>query len=144
MALDEIMDINKFSEKSRIFIDSKKFLDLVPGLNHLSPWSRESLGDCENVFLKNFQDASSDFNEHYLMFLGEGLRRSFRGVWACGDILDPGNNNLRNIVGIYYPESKHFDAVSSMLDEAIRVSSGEVWSTYFMVTDYLTSMPQEA
>ena len=136
MDSNAVKDIDQYAEKARFFIDSEKFKCLIPGVHYSSPWSNDSLNECEMLFLRTQRENLTCTYEKYVMFLGEGLRRTFSGEWKRGDFL---SSDLHSLIGIYYPSTKHFDVVSNFLQEALFLSSGKTWSASFAATNHLLS-----
>lgn len=136
MGSDSFINVEEFSNRARLFIDSGEYKTAISGVNHSSPWSNESLNACESLFIQAHNQSSVCLNEDYMMFLGEGLRRTFGGQWARGDSMSP---DLGRLIGIRYPHAGHFDVVSNLVQGALSLRSGSAWSAFFATTKYLLS-----
>lgn len=130
-------DIVKISQEAKEFIDSGAYLEKISGIDQDSPWSPDSLKSCEVAFLQQAKAISEESRFHYLLFLGEGLRRNFGGIWSEASRLDPGNHELKELWGVYYPDTEHLDVVSNLLAQAEELDSGETWTALYQTAKAL-------
>lgn len=131
--------IAHIAEQAKAFVDTKRYLDAIPQLDPDDPWSSDSLTRAEGWFLAR-RDALTDAQKtNYLYFLGEGLRRRFGGTWVTAAAMGNTVPELEDLFGIRYSD-EHMDVVSTMLDTAIAVDTGDSWAAFFEITDeYLNS-----
>lgn len=133
MAFDAITTVKEYSEAAQNLIDTGLFRNLISGVYPDSPWSAQSLNSCEKSFLNQYAEHPEKGYGHYLLFIGEGLRRTFGGQWATGAVMDSGIEGMDKLIGIYYP-NKHFDVLTSLLDTSIAYGNGKTWSALFTAT----------
>lgn len=128
--------VQEYTSEAKDFIDTGQFLELISGVIPDDPWSEQSLNECEKGFLKQYKENPEKDYSHYILFIGEGLRRIFNGAWETGAVMDSEIEEMSEVIGIYYP-NKHFDVLSSILDTSLAYGNALTWSTLFMTTKHL-------
>lgn len=135
MVINQMSDVDAIAQAAEGFISSGRFADRVNAVIEEDPWSQVLLDSCESFFLNHVHDYDDQMKFEYLMFLGEGLRRSFAGQWKKETFSTDNGNEKFDLLGIYYPHSQHYDVVSNLLDHACEIATGTTWSSFFKVNE---------
>ncbi|AXR74354.1 MULTISPECIES: hypothetical protein [Auritidibacter] len=130
--------IKEWQTQARQFINTQKYIEVLPAAPEENPWAPASLNRMEVAFLESWgnrpNDLSSEMRTYYEWFLGEGLVRLFGGTWVYlpGHLINA--KETEGGYGVQYDGAEHIDVVTSLLPMALDVSQGSWWSATFRIT----------